>query len=222
MKKLFYTLLLFSFANCYTAYSQESINLMDLISEQPTDSLSPSPIQESVTVVKHKHQTPGYEWEKHRHSLIFSWGAPSVVEKSIEGLAWLLSLGQTEKMRFIGPFSIEYDYNCKRWLRVGGRFSYLCSYYPGNLPYSHGFITSARMDFTYLNRKKIKLYSGLETGLGIGYHSFLGQGEDFVKPYWAINVCAFGLQAGGDHVFFMTELNLGNIDSFRIGIGTHL
>ena len=63
MKKLFYTLLLFSFANCYTANSQESINLMDLISEQPTDSLSPAPIQESVTVVKPKHQTPGYEWE---------------------------------------------------------------------------------------------------------------------------------------------------------------
>lgn len=40
-------------------------------------------------------------------------------------------------------------------------------------------------------------------------------------PLFFGNVCLLGLQAGGDHVYFMSEIGVGTIESFRLGIGVH-
>lgn len=220
MKKFLFLISLL--ASSLSLSAQQDINLLDLIKDESTVIDS---VREAVPSA-----TPAstYDWRSHRHSLTFSTGSTSVIETSGAALVWMLTAFWTNGenlTHFMPPFSVEYDYNALKWLRVGGRFTYQYSHILGQLPVTHAFLTTGRLDFTYLNRRKCKLYSGIELGLGLAYNSYKDQQspgyKNYTKPYLGASVCLFGLQAGGDHAYFMTELNLGNIDALRIGIGTH-
>lgn len=214
MRRIFFSLLVLSFSAAL--FAQDDINLLDLIRDQPTDSVA------AVSSPSSTAASSEYDWRNHRHSITFTAGTPSLLEKGLAGFMWLLSMGQDEPTRYIGPYSLEYDYNILRWLRIGGRFGYMYSVTPGYLPEYHVFYNDARLDFTYLNKRKVKLYSGFELGLGLSYNKFGNHDVDnFVKPMFVFGICPLGLQAGGDHVYFMAECNIGNTDFFRIGIGGH-
>ena len=60
-----------------------------------------------------------YDWRDHRHSLLVSYGTPSVLATSVAGFVWILNLGNEKYPLFVGPVSVEYDYNVLKWLRVG-------------------------------------------------------------------------------------------------------
>lgn len=147
-------------------FAQDDINLLDLVKSQPADSVrvTETPASESVT----SQPLPlEYDWRNHRHSLLVSYGTPSVLATSVAGFVWILNLGNDKYPLFVGPVSVEYDYNVLKWLRVGGRLSYMyvrdkSRYGSGD---NHVLGATARLDFTYLNRRKIKLYSGLELGV---------------------------------------------------------
>lgn len=206
-------------------FAQDDINLLDLVKSQPADSVRviETPASESVT----SQPLPlEYDWRNHRHSLLVSYGTPSVLATSVAGFVWILNLGNDKYPLFVGPVSVEYDYNVLKWLRVGGRLSYMyvrdkSRYGSGD---NHVLGATARLDFTYLNRRKIKLYSGLELGVGgnvMETSKTKNDDENKGFPVFFGNLCVFGLQAGGDHVYFMSEIGVGTIESFRLGIGVH-
>lgn len=215
MKKLFCALL--SLFMVSGMFAQDDINLLDLIKDTPaiTDT-------QQVNTTTPADATPQeYDWRSHRHSFTLTLGTLSLVENFVAELGWILTLGDQE-MVFVGPASLQYDYNILRWLRVGGRFSYGYQATKGMSPVYHAFFMSGRVDFTFLNKRKVKLYAGLETGLGLSLNQYPTHNEDnFVKVLPVIGFCPLGIQAGGDHVYFMAETNIGNTEIFRLGIGMH-
>lgn len=165
-------------------------------------------------------QKPAYDWRDYRHMVIVSYGSPSLVDGMVDGLVWLFTWGQEETAKSTGQIGVQYGYNALKWLRVGGRFSYLGSYYPGYEPYTHSCKVSGRVDFTYLNRRYVMLYSGVELGVGINYNVYKTSFDDnFIKPSLVVGVTPIGIQVGGSHVFGMAELGIGSIEIIRAGIG---
>lgn len=160
-----------------------------------------------------------YDWRDYRHTVILSYGSPSLVDGMVDGLVWLFTWGQEETAKSTGQIGVQYGYNALKWLRVGGRFSYLGSYYPGYEPYTHSCKVSGRVDFTYLNRRYVTLYSGVELGASVNYNVYSLPDDNYVKPSLVIGVTPIGIQAGGSHVFGMAELNIGSTEIIRAGIG---
>lgn len=187
-------------------FAQDDINLLDLINETPADTVRIAPSAEA---------SYEYDWHSQRHYVSLTIGSQSVVY----GMSVLASMGQLAWNNRIGPFTLDYGFNAKHWLRVGGSFRYTYGEVINNHS-DHVFDFLARVDFTYLNRRKIKLYSGLGAGLTVRYvlrkedHNYL----DFDPLF---NLCVFGLHAGGDHVFFLAESNFGTSEAMRLGIGFH-
>lgn len=223
MKKILLTLSLFAFSAALMA--QDDINLLDLVADQPTtkaaDTLQVAP--EATDQNEEEEEADLYDWRTHRHSVAFTWGAPSMFDGSLVLIEWIVTLGQEDHTHYAGPFSVEYGYNALRWLRVGGRLSYEYAYCRGYEPVYHVFRASGRLDFTYINKEHVRLYSGFEIGAGMSYNHYPTINEkDFVKPLLVLGMCPIGVEAGGKRVFFKAEFNLGSTEFFRTGIGVRL
>ena len=133
---------------------------------------------------------------------------------------------QPVEMDLYGHYGIHYYYQVKPWCQVGIKTTVEGA---KNTRFSDTLHTSVSsidryllvsvmpsVRFTYLNRPWVRLYSGVDLGLGIfGTEGKDSSSDDFL---FAFNVTAFGVNVG-KKFFGQFELNAG-FDSFvKVGIG---
>lgn len=162
-----------------------------------------------------------YDWRTRRQSVTISVGLPSIYATGFGGHSWSFYIpasgpGSTPSSEiFTGAWSIEYNYNVLWWLRLGASANYEC--WTG-LAQTHDMSLTARVDFTYINREHITVYSGLSTGV----YSHIERATDgSVRGRFlpAVNMTPIGLNFGGQHVFGLVETNIGSASVLRVGIG---
>ncbi len=185
--------------------------------------------QSPQTVVVVRKETPapvpthkGYDWREHRQSVSISVGLPSIYSTAFGSHAWNFYIpapGSTGTARrseiFTGAWAIDYGYNVLRWLRLGASANYEC--WTGN-DRTHDISLTARVDFTYINREHVRLYSGIAVGLGMHIaHYASGAVEGIYIP--AANLTPIGLNFGNERVFGLVETNIGSASVLRVGIG---
>lgn len=169
-------------------------------------------------------QKGGYGWKENRHSLSLTVGSPSLIS-GVSGVFNALFHNNEDQVKIFGTYAVQYNYNALSWLRVGGEF-----FYSGWNMLSSGSLREhydemalmAKLDFTYLNRPYVRLYSGLGMGADFTQLKKLVDGameRQPVTPNFAWCVTPIGVEAGGRHVYALTEINIGHCDLIRAGIG---
>ena len=133
-------------------------------------------------------------------------------------------------------FSFNYHYRLTKWLWVGAMVNY--AYYKDHTDFP--FYTNAsytqrtincltlmpELRFSYLNRPHVTLYSAVAAGASLffgkqynarnyGYFSW----EKISKVYPSCQLTAFGVRAGGEHLFGSFELGVGMKGFVSGGIG---
>ena len=133
---------------------------------------------------------------------------------------------QPVEMDLYGHYGIHYYYQVKPWCQVGikttvegaknTRFSDTLHTSVSSIDRYLLISVMPSVRFTYLNRPWVRLYSGVDLGLGIfGTEGNDSSSGDFL---FAFNVTAFGVNVG-KKFFGQFELNAG-FDSFvKVGIG---
>lgn len=172
----------------------------------------------------------GYDWKDKRHSISLSYGSPSLISGT-SGVFSSLFSGKDAQSHLYGTYGVHYGFNVLRWLRVGGsllnsgweitkqneNYTSRDVYYEGQL--------MGKADFTYLNRRYVRLYSGLGVGISVAKHNkYSTQPDANIAPipleaHVAFAVTPFGLEAGGKHVFGLAEINIGTAEVLRAGLG---
>lgn len=233
MKKLLFAI---AFLSCSTILmAQDDINLLDFVNEQNT---TMQPQTKKATEVSTAVPSDSYDWRMRRHSLSLSAGTPSLLSGTTGFFTGLIgAFEEGTKTHIYGTYGIHYGYNVLKWLRVGGSVMY--SGWRTETEYSSGNIHTDRndelqlmgqVDFTYLNRRKVKLYSGIGVGANMTFYNMYANGQPIEEddahrmftPIAAWNVTALGVEFGGERVFGLTEINFGFADVLRVGIGVRL
>ena len=133
-------------------------------------------------------------------------------------------------------FSFNYHYRLTKWLWVGAMVNY--AYYKDHLdyPYHINAIYTQRMincltlmpelRFSYLNRPHVTLYSAVAAGASLFFGKQLYEKqygslywEKINKVYPSCQLTAFGVRAGGEHLFGSFELGVGMKGFVSAGIG---
>lgn len=133
-------------------------------------------------------------------------------------------------------FSFNYHYRLSKWFWVGAMVNY--AYYKDHTDYpfhTDAVYTQRRMNcltlmpelrFSYFNRPHVTLYSAVAAGttLFLGKELYMGNFGDYrweksskVTP--SFQLTAFGVRAGGDHLFGSFELGVGIKGFASAGIG---
>jgi len=182
---------------------------------------------QTVVVVRKESPAPipapkTYDWREHRQSVSFSVGLPSIYSTAFGSHSWEFyipapgnSTYRASDGVFTGAWAVDYGYNVLRWLRLGASANYEC-WTGANR--THDISAVARVDFTYINREHIRLYSGVAVGIGMHLMHFANGGlEGIYIP--AANLTPIGLNFGNERVFGLVETNIGSASVLRIGIG---
>ncbi len=133
-------------------------------------------------------------------------------------------------------FSLNYHYRLTKWLWVGAMVNY--AYYKDHLDYPFGtnavytqrmincFTLMPELRFSYLNRPHVTLYSAVAAGASLffGKQVYAKQyggfsREKISKVYPSCQLTAFGVRAGGEHLFGSFELGVGMKGFVLGGIG---
>lgn len=133
-------------------------------------------------------------------------------------------------------FSLNYHYRLTKWLWVGAMVNY--AYYKDHLDYPFGtnavytqrmincFTLMPELRFSYLNRPHVTLYSAVAAGASLffGKQVYAKQyggfsREKISKVYPSCQLTAFGVRAGGEHLFGTFELGVGIKGFASAGIG---
>lgn len=238
MKKLLFSVLLLACSAVVMA--QDDINLLDLVGDQksfmpPTSDSSsvqtpPAPVGEGG-----RGERADYDWRERRNSLSFTAGTPSLLSGTTGIIMAIVEAfdDPDAHIRIYGSYGVHYGYNVLPWLRVGGSLS--CTGFSETRQYSqrtyvdrtNEFIMMAKVDFTYLNRRHVRIYSGIGAGMDVMWFSSYINGqlqpedEDHkrVTPLPAFTVTPIGIEAGGKRVYGLAEINVGTIDLLRAGVG---
>ena len=133
-------------------------------------------------------------------------------------------------------FSFNYHYRLTKWFWVGAMVNY--AYYKDHTDYpfhTDAVYTQRRMNcltlmpelrFSYFNRPHVTLYSAVAAGttLFLGKELYMGNFGEFrweksskVTP--SFQLTAFGVRAGGEHLFGSFELGIGIKGFASAGIG---
>lgn len=211
MKRI--TTILFCISIAYIAFAQDNINLLDLI-KNDNETADSTQIRRSKSGLSDKT----YDWSERKHSISISYATRSLFDDIMTD-QWNYSWKLKAPEYYTGSINMQYGYNAKRWLRVGGRYSYGAYREPGKVFHIHNF--AAKLDFTYLNKEHVQLYSGLETGFGMLHYRQSDGKYTAIRQFWIFNLCPIGVQVGGKHAYFMAEVGLGNTELLRIGAGMH-
>jgi len=133
-------------------------------------------------------------------------------------------------------FSFNYHYRLTKWLWVGAMVNY--AYYKDHtdLPFHTNAVYTQRtincltmmpeLRFSYLNRPHVTLYSAVAAGTSLffGKQLYAERNGDFSwekisKVYPSCQLTAFGVRAGGEHLFGSFELGVGMKGFVSGGIG---
>ncbi|MBO5619843.1 MAG: hypothetical protein J5902_07650 [Paludibacteraceae bacterium] len=186
-----------------------------------------------------------WDWQDHRSTLSISAGYVSGWYLMEALVTWIPAAAEhAQKSRYYGAYGLQYHYQNLWWLRSG--FKLTCeldgheiarkqsddTYQRVGKAMHYTASAMASVQFTYMNLKHVQLYSGIDAGLGVyvadkrydeGYTDSNNNAHP-VTTVWlpAFNLTAFGVAAGGEHVFGLFELNLGYEAFAKIGLGVHL
>lgn len=172
-----------------------------------------------------------YDWKERRNSLSVTVGSPSLISGGSGVFTSMFS--KDADMSIFGTYGLNYGFNVLKWMRVGGSF-----FYSGwKMDKSDEEKTKtdrydemallAKVDFTYLNRKYVRLYSGAGVGANLTNIRHITDGienkdnlnpSEFM-PYCGWVVTPIGVEAGGKCVYGIAEINIGRCDFFRAGLG---
>ena len=185
-----------------------------------------------------------YDGMKHRHEVRFEVGDPLGVyflmniygEKNYgqtTEYTFEPNRGLSSSFRATPVFSLNYHYRLTKWLWAGAMVNY--AYYKDHTDYGYDFYDSRNqhcitlmpeLRFSYLNRPHVTLYSAVAAGatlfFGWEYHS-----KPYAEFYWekskkvypTFQLTAFGIRAGGEHLFGTFELGAGIKGFASAGIG---
>lgn len=134
--------------------------------------------------------------------------------------------------RITGSINFGYTYKFVKWFELTGYANYsgyYQNYYDNRTKEkafsanTHCFGITGFARFVYLNRRYVKLYSGLGMGLGISMDQFTAPEYKGSSASLQFNFAAtlFGVRAGGK-VYGLVELNAGTLGLFTAGIGFEL
>lgn len=181
---------------------------------------------QSVTVVIPSPEIakprPTYDWTAHRHNVSISVGLPGLYSTLMGNHSWEFYIAAPSSTTttkpsewFCGAWAIDYAYQVKRWLRVGGTANY--EYWYGNYN-THDVSLMVKVDFTYINKENIRLYSGIATGIGMHLEqNNSGAVAGMYIP--AVALTPIGLNFGGERVYGLVETNIGASSFVRVGVG---
>lgn len=126
-----------------------------------------------------------------------------------------------------GALSAGYTYDLKRWLSVGGTFSYFGhyrSFYDKITDVKlashniHNLSLTAMLRFTYFNRRYVRLYS--QIGIGLGMATTEGKATPSkTKFHFTGQLTPFGIAIGNKVFGFGEFFGAGNQGFMVLGIG---
>jgi hypothetical protein len=183
---------------------------------------------QSVTIVVPSNDQPAqnvYNWADYRHNFSFSVGLPGLYSTAMGKHSWDFYINRSTTTTpggtvprselFCGAWAIDYGYQIMRWLRIGAIANY--EYWMGDIK-THDAAVLAKVDFTYINKEHLRLYSGV--GLGVGVHiEKYADGTVAGRYIPAVIGTPIGLQAGSPKVYALVETNVGSASFLRVGIG---
>ena len=138
--------------------------------------------------------------------------------------------------RITPVFSFNYHYRLTKWLWVGAMGNYAYYKHLTDLPLHTNAISTQRtincltlmpeLRFSYLNRPHVTLYSAVAAGASLFFGKQLYEKqyeglywEKINKVYPSCQLTAFGVRAGGEHLFGSFELGVGMKGFVSAGIG---
>ena len=144
----------------------------------------------------------------------------------VEGVANAIGNHYKTETDFIGTYGLDYYAQVKSWLRPGVKVVYegLCTkvwdttnvlvnkYYTTTL----SFMPSVQ--FSYLNRRHVKLYSGIDLGVTFLFDNNK-QSSGNATTLFALNATPIGVRFGNDRMFGLVETNLGMDALVKAGFG---
>ena len=129
-------------------------------------------------------------------------------------------------------FSFNYHYRFTKWLWAGAMVNYV--FFKGHTDYTftrfgnrtqHGITLMPELRFSYFNRPHVTLYSAA----ALGFTFFLGHINTslddlhsyqlYISEFPSFQLTAFGIRAGGEHLFGTFELGAGIKGFASAGIG---
>lgn len=149
------------------------------------------------------------EWDKYgKNNLSLSAGTVSFMGSLTKG-----------DYTSLGCYGLSYHYQLKRWLCVGAKLNYegietATGTEDGKVTKHHQINMMPSLQFTYLNKRVIKLYAGVDLGMGVYWRA-----QD-ARARFAYNLTVFGLQVGA-RCYGLLEAGLGNESYAKVGFGVH-
>jgi len=144
----------------------------------------------------------------------------------IEGVANSLGNNYRTDTKFIGTYGLDYYYQVNKWFRPGTKIVYeglTTSIYDTTDALVNHYNTSTlsvmpSVQFSYLNRKYVKLYSGIDLGVAVIFDDNK-QGSNTSSTFFAFNLTVLGVRVGNDRIFGVVETNIGMDALIKGGFG---
>lgn len=183
------------------------------------------------------------------------WSAPALIVQSSQILLGMTSLKdkvEINNTKYYGNYGLTYHHQTKWWMRVGVKLKYefmgfdVTCIDPQATPIlgqnayigtskTHMCQAMASVQFTYVNTDWVKLYSGLDLGLGVAvwdkklsddpkvrayYEQQKTDIKEGIEPYFfpAFDLTVLGLTVGKT-VYGLVEINLGTDALLLAGLG---
>lgn len=134
--------------------------------------------------------------------------------------------GNKTGTKFIGTYGIDYYYQVNSWFRPGAKVVYeglTTTIYDSTDVIINHYNTSTlsvmpSVQFSYFNKKHVKLYSGIDLGVGTIFDdNKKGSGKPSV--FFAFNVTPIGIRVGNDRIYGLVETNIGMDALIKGGFG---
>ncbi len=176
----------------------------------------------------------------HRHEVRFEVGDPFGIALLQRKTAEQTSHNRpiiAQAIESTPVFSLNYHYRLTKWFWAGAMINY--GYYRDHVDYDNFQLYQSRwlsrwlhcitfmpeLRFSYLNRPHATLYSGIAAGVTwfIGHHNL--SWEIYDGQWWKLStfpsfqLTAFGIRAGGEHLFGSFEAGFGIKGIVSAGIG---
>ncbi len=174
----------------------------------------------------------------HRHEIRFEIGDPlgiMILQNKNNHLPNISGSNLTavgHAWRATPVFSFNYHYRLTKWLWAGAMVNYAYyrdhtdyTYQVYNMRWMHCITLMPELRFSYLNRPHVTLYSAVAAGatLFVGHEN--PTWEIYDGQWWkhstfpSFQLTAFGVRAGGEHLFGSFELGVGIKGFASAGIG---
>ena len=174
----------------------------------------------------------------HRHEVRFEVGDPlgiMILQNKNNHLPNISGSNLTavgHAWRATPVFSFNYHYRLTKWLWAGAMVNYAYyrdhtdyTYQVYNMRWMHCITLMPELRFSYLNRPHVTLYSAVAAGATVFVGHENSSWEEYDGQWWKESVyptfqlTAFGVRAGGEHLFGTFELGAGIKGFASAGIG---